>query len=1351
MRNGLRTFLLVLLALGVCVVPVFAQTGSTGSLSGTVMDPKGAVVAGASVKVVSKATNQEFTSQTTEDGTFTIPTLTAGVYTATVTASGFKQSVVTDIKIDVGKPSSINVELEIGAANEIVTVVGGGELLQTQTATVGTTLTGRQITDLPTASRDALDLVLALPGTTTPGRPRTSSVNGLPKGALNITLDGINVQDNLLKSSDGFFTYIRPRTDAISEVTVSTSNPGSESSAEGAVQIKFVTQGGSNDYHGGVYWYHRNPALNANYWFSNRDLAPDPVTGKAPQQRILLNQPGGKFGGPIIIPKLFNGRDKAFFFVNYEEYRLPEKSPPRTRTVLSPLAQQGIHRFTTTNATYAAAPPANVTCTGSGTFTCSVNVFTLAANAGIISTADPTITNLLSDIRSSLSGVNAVFQNTGNPNLQQATFFNSGGQTRRFPTVRFDFKATDKHHIENIWNYQQFTSVVDFLNGVDPAFPGFPNFGSQDSNRFSNTTAWRWTINNNIVNEARFGLTGGTVLFFPQVNPGQFENQGGVSLAISAAGISNATIVTAPQRRNTPVKQFTDNLNWVKGNHSFNFGGSLTRVNFWQQLITVVPTVNFGISSTLAGDSTAWNAFSSLGPTVNQQGAAAALYATLAGRISSITRNARLSEETNNYTLQGDLISRAQQTEYGLYAQDTWRVRPNVTLTLGLRWEVQGPFIPLNDTYARASSFADLFGVSGEGNLFKPGTLTGNPTTLVLFEKGTAAYDTRYDSFAPSIGITYSPNFQGGFMKSLFGESGRTVLRGGYSRAYVREGVNTFQSLYAANSASGARLAGGTISATQNITGNPFPLTFGNYIRNGLPAGPNFQSSPVFPNQGSITDSINEFIPDLKIGRVDSYTFGIQRELNSNNVIEVRYVGNRGNDLWRQYDLNEVNVIENGFLSEFRLAQQNVLANLAAGRGFNFRYFGPGTGTSPLPIFLAHISGIPMANAGNCNAGVGAGSCAALYSSGLFANTTLLGFLNPLNPSTGGGGSAALGYFGMAGIFAGTANESLFANNKIAAGIAPNFWLVNPGKRGGAFLIDNSSRTWYDAVTIEFRRRMSRGLLTQVSYTFGKALVNNFASSSIAFDQPATIRDLNFRKGVAPFDITHGFKANFIYELPVGRGRQFFSGANGWVDKLVGGWGFNGNIRIQSGTPFSFGNVQLVGMTRDELQDAIGIYRNQNDSDGENRGNVFFLPEDIRLNTFRANNITFTAAGATFTQGTPTGRFIAPAGFGNCLQSFVGSCGFQNLVLKGPAFFRSDLSLVKKINFTETTNLELRGEFLNAFNNINFLVGSASNDVNAIGGFGAATFGRYTAAYQDISTTNDPGGRLVQLVLRFNF
>jgi hypothetical protein len=313
--------------------------------------------------------------------------------------------------------------------------------------------------------------------------------------------------------------------------------------------------------------------------------------------------------------------------------------------------------------------------------------------------------------------------------------------------------------------------------------------------------------------------------------------------------------------------------------------------------------------------------------------------------------------------------------------------------------------------------------------------------------------------------------------------------------------------------------------------------------------------------------------------------------------------------------------------------------------------------------------------------------------------------------------------------------------------------VVNPGKRGGAFVFTNDGETTYDGLTIEFRRRFAKGLLVQSSYTFAKALSNMYASNQDLFDQPGTLRgELDNRRGVTPFDVTQSFKTNFIYELPVGRGQHFFSGASGWVDKLVGGWGFNGNIRIQSGSPFSLGNVQLVGMTAKDLQEAIGVYRNQPDADGINRGNVWLLPLDIRENTFRAHNTAF-AAGTNqpiYTQGAPTGRYIAPAGLG-CLQGFTGQCGFNNLVLKGPAFFRSDLSIVKRIRFTENTNLELRGEFLNAFNNINFLVGNASNDINTLAGLNAATFGRFTNAYQDISTTNDPGGRLVQLVVRFNF
>jgi len=1362
MKNYLPKFLFIFVILAICGLSVFGQVTPTGSIAGAVTDPQGAVVPNATITVTNKSTGVTRTATTGDSGTFAIPQLPTGVYTVTVQAtSGFKKSQVTDVKVDVGTPATVNVTLEVGTAQETVTIVGGGEVIQTQSATIGTTLTGRQITDIPTASRDALDLVLALPGTTTVGRPRQSSVNGLPKGALNITLDGINVQDNLLKSNDGFFTYIRPRTDAISEVTVSTSNPGAESSGEGAFQIKFVTQGGGNKYHGGGYWYYRTPGLNANYWFNNRDLPPDPVTGRAPRTDIILNQPGFKIGGPISIPKLFSGKDKAFFFANYEEYRLPE-STLRTRNVLSVAAQAGTYQFFSSTFT----PPASglgasTTCTGSGSSRiCSVPLFTVAAGAGLVASADPTVSALLGSIRSAIPGSKA----TGDPTIEQTTFINHGGQLRRFPTVRFDFNLTEKHHIENIWNYQQFGGVVDFLNSVDPAFPGFPNHGSQTSIRFSDSMAWRWTVSNNIVNEARYGIVGGTVLFFGEVGASQFTNQGGNNLSLgnyTSGGLTlqSATVTTGPQRRNSPVREFSDSLSWIKGNHSLNFGATATRIAFWQQLQTVVPSVVFSTSSSL--DPAPVNAFSFLPAT--QQAGASQLYALLSGRVTAFNGNARLSETNNQYTYLGPLISRAHSLEWGLFGQDNWRFRPNITLTFGLRYERQAPIQSDNDTYAGVS-FAGLFGESGAGNLFKPGTLSGSQTQYTLFAKGTKAYNPT-GIFLPSFGFTYSPNWTKGLLRRFTGESGQTVIRGGFSMASVREGTNVFQAVVGSN-------PGGTLTANRNLTLGNLPV--GTYLRNGgltpppgctspgLPVGC-LPSTPTYPNSGLITDTVNAFDPNLKIGYVESWSVGIQREIKKDNVFEVRYVGNRGHKLWRQVDLNELNIVENGVYNEWKLAQQNVLANIAAGRGLNFRYFGPGTGTSPLPITLAYLSGLGPAQAG------GDPNVAANYSPALFASTTWTNTMNPLNPNPlGFGGLLAGTGFENRRTAAGqpcygvTTNTNTAGNSAAGCtglGLFPyNQFYANAGKRNDPFLVNNTGQSWYDAVTFEFRRRFAKGLLVQSSYTFGKALSNTYASSSSVFDQPATLRNLWLKKGVTPFDIRHGFKTNFIYELPVGKGRTFLTNANGWLDKLVGGWGFNGNIRIQSGIPFVFNsqtvggvvaqqnisNVQLVGMTFKELQKAVGVYR---DPDGF----VYLLPKDIRDNTTKAFNISLTTAGAAYTNGAPTGRFIAPAGFGNCAQAYIGQCGFANLILHGPSFFRYDLAMAKKIRFTENVNLELRMEFLNAFNNINFQPGASGNDVNGLGNLTSSAFGRMTSAYQDLSTTNDPGGRIGQVVVRLNF
>src|ERR1051326_6400354 len=448
----LLNILIAVLALFICQGAIQAQT--TGSISGTVTDQAGAVVPGANVTVKGEA-GQSFTAVTKGDGVYTIPGVPAGTHTyiVTVTASGFKTYVVQNVKVDVATPATVNAQLETGNINESVVIASGAEVLQTEKATVGTTITGRQILETPIQSRDALDLVTLLPGTTTTGVVRTSSVNGLPKSALTIQIDGVDVQDNFLKSSDGFFTFIRPRIDAIDEVTVSTATPGAESAGDGAVGIRFATRRGTDDYHGSAFEQHRDEGLNTANFQNNYQ--------NQPKNKLRLNQFGGSFGGPIPLPRfgegdgpMFeSGRGKAYFFFNYDRFHL----------------------------------------------------FNLAGANGLPNTVDPTVISILNTIRSA-TAIKGTFQPLGTGNLwfrQPFTFSNDGQQRRRFLVLRMDGNITKNHQIEGIWNDQPFRSNVDFLNNVDPTFPGIQNAGTQNSDRRSLSIGPRSSFGSTVVNQFR--------------------------------------------------------------------------------------------------------------------------------------------------------------------------------------------------------------------------------------------------------------------------------------------------------------------------------------------------------------------------------------------------------------------------------------------------------------------------------------------------------------------------------------------------------------------------------------------------------------------------------------------------------------------------------------------------------------------------------------------------------------------------------------------------------------------------------------------------------------------------------
>jgi len=1309
MKNYLPKFLFVFVILAICGLPVFGQVTNSGSITGSVVDPHGAVVPNASVTVRNNATGLVRTTTATDSGSFSVPQIPIGVYTITIQGtSGFKKAEVTNVKVEIGTPATVNVTLELGNPQETVTVVGGAEVLQTQSATVGTTISGRQITDLPFTSRDSLDLVLMLPGTATPARPRSSTVDGLPKGALTITLDGVPDQDEGQKSGDGFFAYVRPRIDAIEEIQVTSAAAGADSAGDGAIQLKFNTKAGTSEYHGSGYWYHRNTWLNANYYFNN-------LAG-LPRQQMILNQPGFRIGGPILFPHFIKSRDKAFFFVNYEEFRLPAGTA-RARNILSTSAATGVFKYGTSG---------------------SVNLFTLAAAKGQTSTIDPTIASLISAIRSSTSSGSVSFLNV---NQDRFNFNSPSTSVRKFSTVRFDFNLTKKHHLEEIWNYNVFIGTPDTLNNADNSFPGLlAGVGGQNSLRWSNSVALRSTLRSNLTNELRFGYgDGGTVLFRPEASAAGFSYLGGyaTSFTVFSPGGNNTTspfATNSASRNHTPAKVITDNVSYVRGNHTMSFGGDWAQYNFWTfSLNRFVPAVTFGLDST--------DPAASMFVSANFPGAAAAdltnagnLYSLLTGRVTSVAANAYVSEITGKYTYLGDFTDRNRQRTLGFYGQDSWRLKQNLTVNLGLRWQYQAPPVSLNSNYSQ-TTYAGLFGVSGAGNLFKPG-VTATPTVFTQVKPGQHMYNPDWNNFAPSLGFAWSPNFKNGLLRRLGGSPGQSVLRAGYSIAFVREGLSVVQSLFASN-------PGGILNANRTVAlGN---LAAGTLYRTpGVLTPPVIPAAPTYPLvQGTgyaATDAANGFLPSLKTGYVHSWSLGIQRELNKDTVLEARYVGNRGTNLWKQYNLNETNVIENGFLSEFKLAQANFKNN----GGANFRYLGPGTGTSPLPIIAAYFGGFTNSQAVNCTAAT-TPSCATVYASANFAAS---GFTNLLLSNNANALSFASTLYGNAGRRA----------NGIAAGLPSNLFIANPDLQGGAFIVDNSGKTQYDSLQIEVRRRMSKGLLMQASYTFSKSISNMYASSTGVFYQPDTLRNLSLDKVESPFDLRHALKTSWIYELPFGRGQSFLGNANGLVDRLAGGWAIHGQARIQSGSAFSFGNVQLVGMTKQDLQKAISVRKVPTGSIS-----VFYLPDDIILNTRRAFNVCFPGAtgcdanGYTTAIGAPTGRYIAPASSKGCINSYFGQCGFANLVMYGPRFTRFDISVVKKTKITETVNFEMRAEFLNAFNNINFKVGSQSGEVTTINnntgisGFSGSTFGQTSNAYQDLSTTNDPGGRMIQVVLRLNF
>jgi hypothetical protein len=1267
MGNGSRGLVLLSLLLA-CLLAAstgaYAQGAATSTLTGTVTDSTGAIVPGADVTAKNNATATVYTAVSGSNGTFTIPAVTPGTYTVTVALMGFKTAILNDVILSAGVPASVKAVLDLGKVEETVIVEAATQLVQTQSAAVASTINVKQITSLPLPGRGAFDFVNQLPGVAlTGGSTRGATVNGLPQSAVNITLDGMNIQDNFAKSWDGMFTRVSPRLDAVEEVSMGSAAGNSADVGQGGVQVRFVTRSGTNQFRGSGYYYLQDDKFNTNTWFNtHRNVDANGVATAKPAQHN--DQPGFRIGGPIV-------KDKAFFFVNYEWISSPSTLTLRP-TVMSSLSEQGIFQ-------YAGGAP--------------VNLLQLAASKGYTSTMDPLTQKTIAAMRSSMSG--KTLNATTDPLTQEMVWQLPTAGTTKYPTVRIDVNASSRHRVTFSTTYNHLISNPDTTNSYYTQYPGFPNIGTQDSVRYTWQGSVRSTVSANLVNEFRVGGTGGATKFFPENDPSMFADQGGYALGLTAfKGIANPYSTAANSSREGSTRVIEDNLTWLRGKHSFSFGGSYTQARVWLKNQQFVPTIGFGIATGDPADA--------MFTTANFPGASTTdltnarnLYSVLTGRVSSIGRNARVATDGSTYVILGESLQEGRMPEYNFYAQDSWRVKPSLTVNAGLRYALQMPFYAVNNSYSNADINA-IMGVTGAqglvvgstetglGNLFQPGVLQGTTPTLTMLTADTNAYHVDANNVAPSVGVAWTVGSDKGFLHKLLGSPGDSVVRGGFTVAYQRPGTNDFTQVFGGN-------PGVSIDATRNQTngnlGAP-PILLSSSDLSAPPINLTRTYPMSIPSAGT---SIVAFDQDIQVTRTQSATIGMQRALGKTMMVEARYIHTNSYGEWTgvtsgYFNYNELNVNSNGFAKEFRAAQANLQANIAAGKGNTFAYSAAVPGTVPLPIFLANLNK----------------STDTPYSGSGWTNTTLVSYLYPLNPNVLSAASNLRG------------NATYVANAK-ANGLPVNFFVANPDVNNANVMTNGMDRS-YNGIQLVFTRRFAQGLQANANYTYGRGDQSVFYSLQRPY-QWVEQNYSNSGSGNATGNVRHIFVTNAVYELPFGQGKPFGGNVGQWKQRLIGNWTVSTVVRVQSGRMVDFGNVNMVGFTKEDLQ---GFYATRKVTDPANpyRTLVYMLPQDVIDNTIKA--YSFNATG--YSAGAPTGKYFMPASGPNCLETAsnsYGDCGQRSVIVQGPKVVRVDFSLIKEVQIVKRAVFRFEWMVFNLFNNVNYnpvsYVGSVSDSYQTTG------------------------------------
>ena len=1281
MKRFFNTFLLVVF----CAVLTFAQ-GTSGALSGTVSGPDG-VLPGATVTATDNKTGRELTAVTNESGNYSFPQLEYGTYTIKATGSGFKTFVANDVKIDAGRQVSLNPVLEIGGVTEEVTVTAGAEAINSTNAEITTTISQEQIRELPLNTRNPLGLLNLIAG----ANPTTSSINGQRSSSTDYRRDGLNVQDNYIRT--GGFVSDQPTVDDTSEFTVTTQNAGVEQGG-GVNMVQLVTPRGGKDYHGALYAFNRNSEFTANSFLNNERRLPKPFLNR--------NQFGGSFSGPMPFFNFGEGgptfrNDKSFFFINYEGYRLAQQVTATGTTMLAP-ARNGTFTFVDANNQQRTI---NV-LTGTN-FTSALT----AAQGGVLS-VDPIIqARILANLPTEANGTP-----TGINYLQTTSFLRSDPLERNSWTTRFDYDINDTNSFNAVYrrnNQKDARTDSTIPSGFSPV--PFVNQGGP-TNFFA--AAWRTTPTGSFSNEVRGG--------FQYSEP--FFTEGNIPADYLIAGlpVTNPEGSFRSQGRKTDYRNIQDNAVYAFGNHSLRFGG---QVEFYDiksvNLLGTTPT--YTISGTGNTNTPGLTATQICGAAncINATDLARAntLRYFLGGIIGSGSRTANINSIEEGYGFGPD-IQPINYEIYSAYIADQWRARPDLTLNFGLRYEYYTPLSTPVLRYLEPTIVNDDLAASIQnpnGTLSIIGTNAGNRGDY---------YKPDTNNFAPSVSIAYSPRFESGLLSHVFG--GDTVIRGGFRVNYINdEYVKSALTLTAGNRGLGSFTipAFGPDGLT-NVRSSLSPLP-------GFAPLPEFTTLPTVPTLpltyaqyralGSTSTQLFGVDPNLQLGKVYEWNVGLQRNIGFKTVFEIRYVGNTSSDLIRTTDFNEIDITDNGFLEDFRRAQGNL-------RIYDTQFANCRAGGS---------------TAAQCTTQLGVRS--AGYNPN-FAGSQQL----PVLTKTAGGGATLLTnptfltQFEQGG--AGAAAQLLITNNLRGSVVfQPNPHLLL------SEIVTNAGRVDYHALQAEIRRRFSNGLSYQVNYTFQKTLTDVPDDSQNRQGELQDSGNPRLNYGRPDYDRTHTLNANMIWELPFGQGKRFFN-EGGWMNAVFGGWQVTSIVNLSSGPPlaiidprgtssiaFKSGRQSATSsLTTDEIKKLTGVFDTPNGR--------YFIDPKVLYATITNSTTNEVRQGFDLYQPLPAGftltsvRGASPIG----TAPFPGQVFFFNEAgstgnlprnfMNGLPYLNWDAGLAKNFRFGETMRLQLRAE---AFNVLNNQVPFYSADLNV----NSTSFGRITDTY------NTP--RILQFGARFDF